>query len=543
MKKHIAIIAAVGIMGLCGSSYGRATEQIGPDSARPTFAQPSWPKGIVGIPRHMSRVYSIWVNGNESFYFKCTVDEINELLALFAKARLRDHVVRIEPGPGKVNTFREEEIEYNVRLQIVAGIALAFARERGGEGLPLEPKLTILTGDDGGAFVRKLKWPKSFIVESEIEGVSINPDRTRPKRDFYDGLCEFEDGSAPVEFVRSVRSTVTLWEQAEPNGIAIGRIDNKGYCRLLLSDGELADLKKGKTWLTVTIANWLANPAKTDMRFPVEMLTREKDKAQPVKVAPPSYYYGRLLFEDGTPTILDPPPWPGAEIDIDFPYAGPASFDSEGYFKVPLTKEQFDKLSARKPRRNIYIPDLVKKGRASAKFIFPPNLLSPDKATAGVVKIPRPKLPKKDLATAESKIGKPVPGFDTIRFGTFETEQTKGRQLLVCFWDMDQRPSRQCIRVLQEQSGTSRDKNTVVLVVNAGAKRGKEAEDWLKENGPSLTAGIVKGDPHDTLLAWGARGLPWLVLTDKEHVITKAGFNLGALEQTEGKAERAKESQ
>ena len=105
MKIHIAIIAAVGILGLCRSSYGMATEQIGPDAAHPTVSQQDWPKGIVGIPRHLSRVYSIDVNGNENFYFKCKVDEINELLAVFAETRMRDHVVRIEPGLKKATTL------------------------------------------------------------------------------------------------------------------------------------------------------------------------------------------------------------------------------------------------------------------------------------------------------------------------------------------------------------------------------------------------------------------------------------------------------
>jgi len=158
------------------------------------------------------------------------------------------------------------------------------------------------------------------------------------------------------------------------------------------------------------------------MRFPVEMLTKDKEQARPVKVAAPSYYYGRILFEDGSPPILDPPPWPGAEIMVDFPYSGPGDFDSQGYFKISLTKEQYEELIARKVRSNIYIPDLVERGRATAKFAYPPNLLSQDKAKAGVIKIPRPKLPRKELSTTESKIGKPVPGFDKIGPASFPTE-------------------------------------------------------------------------------------------------------------------------
>jgi len=484
----------------------------------------------------MSRVYSLWVNGNETFYFNCTVDEINELLAIFARARLRDHVVRIERGNNKVRTFKHEDIQYNVRLQIVGGIALAATRNSKINDLPLEPELTILTPDDNGAFVRQLKWPKNLIVESEIPGISINPDVTTPKRNFYYGKLEFEDGSPPVEFVKN-RSRITLWEQEKAGGISVGSVSNKGYTMLRLSEEELAGLKKGTSWLTVTIGNYMAKAGKSDQRFPVEMLTRDIEQAQAVKVKGLEYYYGRILFLDGSPPVFDSPPWwPGAEIHLDFAYAGSADFDSDGYFKVYFTRDQYERLKAQKPRRNIYVPRYEESGLSTARFTFPPNLLSQDKAKAGVVKIPRPKIPKKELATAESKIGKPIPDFDTMRFEAFRTEQIEGKQLLVCFWDMEQRPSRRCVRSLQEQKQIWEDKNTVVLVVNAGTKRDKEAESWVKKNAPSLTAGTIEGDPHDTLLAWGARGLPWLVLTDKDHVITRAGFNLSAVKQTQQEA-------
>jgi hypothetical protein len=283
MKKHVAIIAAVGILGLCRSSCGLTTEHIGPDTRHPTVARQDWPAGIVEIPRHISRVYSTQGGfGNENFYFKATVGQINELLAIFAKARMRDHVVRIEPGIKKASTFfSKEEIEYNVHLQIVSGIALFLARGSSGEAL--KPQLTTLTGDDD-SLIKQLNWPKNLIVESKIRGVSINKDRKKPKRDIYYGRCEFADGSPPVEFVKGVNSRITLWEQNEPNGIGMGRIDNEGYLNVPLSDAELADLKKGTTWLTITIGNWLVKAKKSDMRFPAEMLTKDRNKARPVKV-------------------------------------------------------------------------------------------------------------------------------------------------------------------------------------------------------------------------------------------------------------------
>jgi len=530
MKKSIVFLVVLGILGLHECAYGMATEQVGPDSANrhPTGAQPDWPKDIVEIPRHPSRVYSMDVNGNEHFYFKATVEEINEMLGLFVKARMRDHVVRVRAGVGKTRTFGKEEIEYNVHLHIVAGIALFVTREDRREDLPLEPELTILTGDNT-AILNQLKWPENLIVESEIPGVAINSNRTKPKRNVYYGLCEFADGSPPVEFVRGVNSRITLWEKKEEDGIGIGSVNNKGYFTILLSDAELADLKKGKTWLTITIGNFLVKARKDNMRFPVEMLTKDKEKARPIKVTAPVYYYGRILFEDGSPPILDPPPWPGAEIQVDIRYGGFTGIDSQGYFKVPLTKERFEKLIAEKSQRNIYIPDLIRRGRSRAELTYPANLLSRDKAKAGVVKIPRPKLPRKELTAVESKVGKPIPGFDTVRFAAFQKDQIKGKPLLVCFWDMDQHPSRQYIQMLEKHKDILQDRNIVVLAVHSGEKQEKEVRKWIKKNAPSLTVGMIEGDPYDTLLAWGAKGLPWLILTDEQHIITNAGFSLDDL--------------
>jgi hypothetical protein len=530
MRKIILFIVLFTISGVAQISYGLATEQVGPDSANrhPTVAQLDWPKGIVEIPRHESRVYSIWVNGNENFYFKTTAEQINELISLFSKARMRDHVARIRSGMGKTRTFGGEEIEYNVSLQIVTGIVLFVAREEKREDLPLEPELTILTGDER-AILNQLRWPGNVIVQSELPGVSIKSNRVKPKRDFYYGRLEFEDGSPPVEFVRGIKSWITLWEQDAEDGINVGSVNNKGYFTVLLSGEELANFKKGKLWLTVTIANFLTDARKTDQRFPIEMLTRDKDKAQPVKVRGPKYYYGRILFEDGSAPILNPPPWPGAEIQVDFPYAGGAAIDSQGYFKVHFSEEQYEKVKAEKVRKNIYIPDYSEKGQSTARFAFPVALLSQDKTKAGVVKIPRPKLPKQELATAESKIGKSIPGFDNIRFDVFREDQAKNKPLLVCFWDIDQRPSRQCILMLKKQKDVLQDKNIVILAIHSGTKPEKEVREWLKENGLSLMLGTIEGDPYDTLLAWGVKGLPWLILTDEQHIITNAGFSLADL--------------
>jgi len=531
MKKFSVFLTVLGILGLYEICYGWATEKVGPDSANrhPTVAQPDWSKGIVEVLRHQSRMYSIWVNGNENFYFMADPSQINELLVLFSKARMRDHEVVIKSAKDKrkVKTFKKDPVDYNVNLQIIGGIALAVYR-RGDKVDTFEPKLTIYAGDDD-VLLKHLKLPENVIVNCDIKDCNIKSKITKPKRKLWHGQVQFEDSSPAADFEHGLSTKITLWEKGFEKGILIGKVSHKGFFKAAFSENEIAGLKKGKSRLTITVGNYLTAAKKTDAIFPVKMLALEKDKAKAIKIGRPKFYYGRVLFEDGTPAFLDNDPWPGAEIMLSFPYAGSVKPDSQGYFKVYFTKEQYEKVKVKKSGKNIYIPNPSEKGSSTARVAYPVSLLSQDKTKAGVVKIPRPKLPKRQLATAESKIGKAIPGFDNIRFEVFQKNQTKDKPLLVCFWDIDQRPSRQYIRILEKQKDVLQDKNIVVLAVHSGTKQEKEVKKWLKKNGPSLTVGMIEGDPYNTLLAWGAKGLPWLILTDEQHIITNAGFSLDDL--------------
>jgi hypothetical protein len=506
------------------STFGLATEQIGPDSANrhPTTAQSDWPDGIVEIPRLESRVYSIWVNGNENFYFKATPEEINQIISLFSKAIMRDHELTISTGTKQVKSFKGDSFDYNVNLRILSGIALSMTQE---EGIPdtFEPKLTIYT-DNYQILAKQLKLPDNIILNSDIEDFPLKGKSIKPDRNIWYGQVQIGDlPDAPI-MESGLTIKITLWQKDKDKGIQIDRIDYQGFFSAAFSNQEIADLKEGNSWLTITAGNWLTQAKKTDMKFPIKMLNKEKENLKPVNISSPKFYYGRILFEDGSPAVLDKSIWQGAEIMIDFPYAGPPEIDSEGFFKVYFTPEQYEKVKERKARKNIYIPDSQDIRRATALYAFPVAQLSKDKSKAGVVKIPRPNPPKKELAEAESKVGKSIPGFDNIKFETFQQEQAQNKPLLICFWDMDQRPSRQYVQMLEQQKDTLQNKNISVLIIHAGTKEEKQVRQWLKENNISIVCGTIEGDPYEILLAWGARGMPWLVLTDEKHIITKAGF-------------------
>ncbi len=130
MKTYQLLLALGFLLGCVSAGYGMATEQIGPDKDQrhPTVEQPGWPAGMIKMLGHDSRVYSIWVNGNENFYFKAAPDEIGQLIKLYSTTRLRDHIVIVKTGTQEVGTFKGNKIEYNVNLHYLGGIALAMTR-------------------------------------------------------------------------------------------------------------------------------------------------------------------------------------------------------------------------------------------------------------------------------------------------------------------------------------------------------------------------------------------------------------------------------
>jgi hypothetical protein len=402
MRKCSVLIVVLAVLSWAPGSYGMATEQVGPDSVQghPTGAQPGWPTGIVELPRHDSRVYSLWVNGNENFYFKASPDEINDLIRLFSETRMRDHELWIKAGEEHVQSFNGDRINYSVNLHVLGGIALGMSR-RDESPDTYEPTLTVFVDPAADqVFWKKITLPDSIILNNEVANCPFKGKATKPKRKVWFVQVHFDDSAPAADFEHGVSTKVTLWEKNVKAGIHLGEVNHKGYFHAAFSDKEIADLKTGKSWLTLTLGNGLTEARRDHPKLSVEKLSIDKQTVQPVTIAKPEFYYGRILFEDASPPILDPAPCPGAAIRVDFSYAGSAHIDSEGYFQVYFTKEQYEKVKADKVRKNIYIPSYEEKGRSTARFEFPASKLSRDKEEAGVVRIPKPGLQRERSESA-----------------------------------------------------------------------------------------------------------------------------------------------
>ena len=241
-------------------------------------------------------------------------------------------------------------------------------------------------------------------------------------------------------------------------------------------------------------------------------------------------YYGRILFDDGTPAVFDPGPWRRAKVHVDV-LRGSGDVDDQGYFRADLTEKEFDSLVAQEAAYGIYCPVPGEEGVSTEVAKFPVKLLSPDKNKAGVVKIFKPIYrPRIEPVNAPSLKGKLLPTFNGIKI-EFDAGQAKNRAMLVCFFDLNQRPSRNCIIQLAKQAEHLKEKGVTILAVQAQETDENTLREWIKTNNISLPVGMVQGAGEDTRFAWGVKSLPWLILTNKNHIVSSDGFPLSELEE------------
>ncbi|WP_278471338.1 HEAT repeat domain-containing protein [Gimesia maris] len=92
-----------------------------------------WP-GIVPVINHESRVYHVWVNGNEYAYYRGDIDALHDVLQKFADTNQQQHEVVLRPGPASTKSFRQTKtIPFHWELHLVGGIARAIAKKDQGE--------------------------------------------------------------------------------------------------------------------------------------------------------------------------------------------------------------------------------------------------------------------------------------------------------------------------------------------------------------------------------------------------------------------------
>lgn len=112
-----------------------------------------------------------------------------------------------------------------------------------------------------------------------------------------------------------------------------------------------------------------------------------------------------------------------------------------------------------------------------------------------------------------------------------DPNETKDKMILVCFFDMDERPSSNCMRRLSVKAQELKAKSVFVVAVHASNVDENKLRLWLQKYRIDFPAGMIKADEAKIRDEWGISSLPWLILTDKKHTVTAEGFNIAELDE------------
>jgi hypothetical protein len=130
----------------------------------------------------------------------------------------------------------------------------------------------------------------------------------------------------------------------------------------------------------------------------------------------------------------------------------------------------------------------------------------------------------------QSLVDKSMPDISDLGI-KLDKGEIENKQILICFFDMNQRPSRNCIMQLGKKAQELKAKDVSVVTIQASkVEEKKKLKDWLRKNRIAFPVGIVQGDETKTRRTWGIKALPWLILTDTEHVVRAEGFNVNELD-------------
>ncbi len=127
-------------------------------------------------------------------------------------------------------------------------------------------------------------------------------------------------------------------------------------------------------------------------------------------------------------------------------------------------------------------------------------------------------------------VGKAFPSLEGIDVD-FDRGQTQDESVLFCFFDCEQRPSRNCITQLKKELQELQAKGVVVVAIQASKTEKAKLSEWVESSNIPFAVGIIGDNEEQTRFNWGVKSLPWLVLTDRRHIVAAEGFGISELDE------------
>ncbi|UCE50331.1 MAG: protein kinase, partial [Phycisphaerales bacterium] len=105
-----------------------------------------------------------------------------------------------------------------------------------------------------------------------------------------------------------------------------------------------------------------------------------------------------------------------------------------------------------------------------------------------------------------SLVGRPLPDLKDLRIDLSPTD-TDNKMVLICFWDMEQRPSRYCMRELTKRAEELKGKGVIVVGVQSSVVNENALNEWLEENNTPFPVGMIRQDVERVRFTWGVKAL------------------------------------
>ncbi|MFH1716000.1 MAG: hypothetical protein ABIF19_01505 [Planctomycetota bacterium] len=118
--------------------------------------------------------------------------------------------------------------------------------------------------------------------------------------------------------------------------------------------------------------------------------------------------------------------------------------------------------------------------------------------------------------------------------------QTKGKKILLCFCDLAQPASQKYVLDLNEEAGRIESQGVIVAVLHCSKVNPGFADSWVRSNRVRLPVGKLPDVVPQVLRAWRVEKLPWLVMTDCDHIVIAEGFSQKELAEKIKEADNAK---
>ena len=124
--------------------------------------------------------------------------------------------------------------------------------------------------------------------------------------------------------------------------------------------------------------------------------------------------------------------------------------------------------------------------------------------------------------------GKPLPDLAAVELAA--DAAPAGKPVLLCLFDIGQRPSRRLARLLADQHEALKQKGITVLGLQAAVTPADSLKEWKQANPVPFPVGRVAEKTDKTKWAADVDSLPWLILADSKGRVAAEGFALEELD-------------